>query len=294
MRLLTSAAKALALSTAALLGCVSLATASPAASLGGWHQIGKTAIANSVSGEGITTLRLPGQAPEILYRNGTTIPRPLKDEGWGHVGDPDSLRGYTFDVYQDTVTNPPVSKMYLVTSPSGQTTEFVHPLAADEPAPNANAQVAVSPDGQWLVSGALGDATELFVSPTPILNHHAPRVAGDLPLAARIHLDHTIRAAQGCDFVSATRLLCATSDSNNDLYPTSYQLLQVDLPHALTGHDVRAHVKELGQLPLSSTCAGAFTPEGVDYDAPTGTLRVEVVPPAPCNTVTDVYSFRRG
>ncbi|MFF4600857.1 hypothetical protein [Amycolatopsis sp. NPDC001319] len=294
MRLSTSAAKALALSTAALLSCASLASASPAASLGGWRRTGEVSVANSISGEGITTLRLPGQAPQTVYRNGTTIPQPLKDEGWGHVGDPDSLRGYTFDVYQDTVTNPPVSKMYLVTSPSGQTTEFVHPLAADEPAPNANAQVAVSPDGQWLVSGALGDATELFVSPTPFLNHHAPRVAGDLPLAARIHLDHPIRAAQGCDFVSATRLLCATSDSNNDLYPTSYQLLQVDLPHALAGHDVHAHVKELGQLPLSSTCAGAFTPEGVDYDAPTGTLRVEVVPPAPCNTVTDVYSFRRG
>ncbi|MFI5609791.1 hypothetical protein [Amycolatopsis sp. NPDC051903] len=289
MRLLTTAAKALAISAAAVLGCASLASASPA----GWRVIGKTSVANSISGEGITTLRLPGRAPQTVYRNGTTIPQALKDEGWGHVGDPDSLRGYTFDVYQDTVTNPPTSKMYLVTAPSGETTEFVHPLRADEPAANANAQVAVTPDGQWLVSGALGDATELYVSPTPFLNRRAPRVAGDLPLAARIHLDHPVRSAQGCDFVSPARLLCATSDSANDLYPTSYQLLQVDLPHAVTGHDVTAHVTELGQLPLSSTCTGAFTPEGVDYDAPTGTLRVEVVPPAPCNTVTDVYSLRR-
>jgi hypothetical protein len=294
MRHSTTAAKVLALSTAALLGCTGLASASPASSLGGWQQTGKTGVANSVSGEGITTLRRSGQAPETVYRSGSTIPQPLKDEGWGHVGDPDSQRGYVFDVYQNTVATPPVNKMYLVTAPSGETTEFVHPLQADEPPVNANAYVAVSPDGQWLVSGALGDATEMYVSPAPFLNPRAPRTAGDLPLAARIHLDHTIRSAQGCDFVSPTRLLCATSDSNNDLYPTSYQLLQVDLPRPLAGGDTRAHVKELGQLPLVSTCAGAFTPEGVDYDAPTGTLRVEVVPPSPCNTVTDVYSFKRG
>ncbi|WP_326955041.1 hypothetical protein [Amycolatopsis sp. NBC_01286] len=284
-------ASLLALTTTALLGGAGTGVA--AAQGNPWRQVGHTTAENRVSGEGITTLRLPGQAPETVYRNGATIPQPLKDEGWGHVGDPDSLRGYVFDVYQDTVTPTPAKKMYLVTKPDGTTTEFVHPLQADEPAVNANAQVAATPDGQWLVSGPLGEVDRLYVSPTPFLNPRAPRVAGDLPIAARIHLDHHIRSAQGCDFVSSTRLVCATSDPNNDLYPTNLQLLQVDLARPLNGHDVTAKVRELGQVPLVSTCTGTFTPEGVDYDAPTGVLRVEVVPPSPCNTVTDVYSFER-
>jgi hypothetical protein len=281
------AASLLALTTAALLTATGVATAHESP----WRRTGHTTAENRVSGEGLTTLRLPGHAPEIVYRNGATIPQPLKDEGWGHVGDPDSLRGYVFDVYQDTVTPTPTRKMYLVTKPDGTTTEFVHPLAADEPAPNANAQVAATPDGQWLVSGPLGEIDRLYVSATPFLNPRGPKQAGDLPVAARIHLDHHIRSAQGCDFVSSTRLICATSDPNNDLYPTNLQLLQIDLPRPLNGHDVTAKVREISQVPLVSTCTGAFTPEGVDYDA--GVLRVEVVPPAPCNTVTDVYSFER-
>jgi hypothetical protein len=280
-------ASLLALTTAALLGAAGVAAAHPA----GWRQTGHTTAENRVSGEGLTTLRLPGHAPEIVYRNGATIPQPLKDEGWGHVGDPDSLRGYVFDVYQDTRTATPATKMYLVTKPDGTTTEFVHPLLPDEPAANANAQVAATPDGQWLVSGPLGEIDRLFVSPTPFLNPRGPKTAGDLPVAARIHLDHHIRSAQGCDFVGPTRLICATSDPYNDLYPTNLQLLQIDLARPLTGHDVTAKVREIGQVPLVSTCTGTFTPEGVDYDA--GVLRVEVVPPSPCNTVTDVYSFER-
>ncbi|MGV9360299.1 hypothetical protein [Amycolatopsis sp. NPDC003731] len=280
-------ASLLALTTATLLAGAGVAAAHGS----GWRQVGHTTAENRISGEGLATLRRPGHAPELVYRNGATIPQPLKDEGWGHVGDPDSLRGHVFDVYQDTRTPTPTTKMYLVTQPDGTTTEFVHPLQSDEPAVNANAQVAATPDGQWLVSGPLGEIDRLYVSPTPFLNPRGPRQAGDLPVAARIHLDHHLRNAQGCDFVGATRLICATSDPYNDLYPTNLQLLQIDLARPLTGRDVTAHVREIGQVPLVSTCTGTFTPEGVDYDA--GVLRVEVVPPSPCNTVTDVYSFER-
>ncbi len=289
-----------ALRTASLLALTATAVFTPAAAacpsgpISGWHQVAHTTADTRVAGEGITTQRLPGQPPAVVYRNGATIPQPLKDEGWGHVGDPDSLRGYLFDVYQDTRTATPTTKMYLVTAPDGTTTEFVHPLLPDEPVPNANAQVAVTPDGQWLESAPLGETDRLFVSATPFLNPRGPKTAGDLPVAARVLLDHHIRSAQGCDFVTGTRLLCATSDPNNDLFPTNLQLLQIDLARPLNGHDVKAHVKELGQVPLVSTCTGTFTPEGVDYDAPAGELRIEVVPPSPCNTVTDVYVLRRG
>ncbi|WP_086851735.1 hypothetical protein [Amycolatopsis kentuckyensis] len=280
-------ASLLAFTTATLLAATGVATAHEPR----WQQVGHTTAETRIGGEGLATLRLPGHAPEVVYRNGATIPQPLKDEGWGHVGDPDSLRGYVFDVYQDTRTPVPATKMYLVTKPDGTTTEFVHPLQPDEPSANANAQVAATPDGQWLVSGPLGEIDRLFVSPTPFLNPRGPRQPGDLPVAARIHLDHHVRSAQGCDFVTSTRLVCATSDPYNDLYPTNLQLLQIDLARPLTGRDVTARVHEIGQVPLVSTCTGTFTPEGVDYDG--GVLRVEVVPPSPCNTVTDVYSFER-
>ncbi|MEC3981763.1 hypothetical protein [Amycolatopsis sp. H20-H5] len=287
--------RVLVLAGTGLLATTGVASAArPTGPIAGWRQISHTVVDNAVSGEGITTVRAPGQEPALLYRAGQTIPQALKDEGWGHVGDPDSRRGYVYDAYQNTRDIPAPNKMYQVTSPTGQTTEYLHTLTPEEPAANANAQVAVTPDGRWLTSGALGQLDRLFVFPTPGENPRAPRAGGELPLSGRILLDHPIRNAQGCDFVTETRLLCATSDPDNDLYATNFQLLQIDLTHAVRAGDTRARVKSLGQVPLVSTCPGLFVTEGVDYDVPTATLRVEVVPPSPCNTGTDVYAFRRG
>jgi hypothetical protein len=88
-------------------------------------------------------------------------------------------------------------------------------------------------------------------------------------------------------------MICASDDSNNDLYPTSKPLLQLDLQRPLHGKDVRAHVSWLAQLPLRSACVGAYTVEGVDYDTVTGNLRVEVNSPSPCNADTVVYTLHR-
>ena len=70
--------------------------------------------------------------------------------------------------------------------------------------------------------------------------------------------------------------------------------IEIDLKHPLNGTDVTAKVTSLGQIPLASTCVGTYTVEGVDYDTVTGNLRVEVVPPSPCNTNMTVYTLRRG
>jgi hypothetical protein len=268
-------------------------TQADAAQLSGWRVVGQTTEPDSIAGEGVATVRVPGQPEQIHYTNGATIPAPLLAEGWGHIGDPDSLHGYVFDPYQQVVAAP-TEKMMLVTTPAGQQYEYVHQMADDEQAVNANAYAAVSPDGQWLVSGELAPVTRLLVFPTPLLNPSTPRTGGNLPLASRILLDHLVRNLQGCDFVSATRLICASDDSANDIYPTSKPLLQIDLKHQLNGHDVTAHVTSLGQIPLSSTCVGAYTVEGDDYDAVTGDLRVEVVPPSPCNTDVTVYTLRHS
>jgi hypothetical protein len=268
-------------------------TQADAAQSTGWRVVGQTTVSDSVGGEGVATVRVPGEPLLIHYTNSTTIPTAIAAQGWGHIGDPDSLHGYVFDPYQQVVTTP-TEKMFLVTTPTGQQYEYTHTMTDDEQAVNANAYAAVSPDGQWLVSGELAPVTRLLVFPTPLLNPATPRTGGTVAVASRILLDHMVRNLQGCDFVSATSLICASDDSANDIYPTSKPLLRIDLAHRLNGHDVTAHVTSLGQIPLSSTCVGAYTVEGDDYDATTGDLRVEVVPPSPCNTDVTVYALRHA
>ena len=102
-----------------------------------------------------------------------------------------------------------------------------------------------------------------------------------------------MRDVQGCTFAGATTLLCSADDPNTDLFPTSKQLIEVDLPHALNGNDITGHVTSLGQLPLHSICSGTFEVEGDDYDTTTGDLRVLVVEPGVCAAVTDLYTFHR-
>jgi len=257
-----------------------------------WHVVDKTTVPAAVGGEGVATVRLPGQPAKLYYTAGNTIPANLKAEGWGHIGDSDSLHGYVFDPYQQT-TATITQKMMLVTTPTGQQYEYTHPLGPDEVVANSNAYTAVTPDGQWLVSSELAQVDRLLVWPAPVLNKSLPAGGGTLPLAAKVLLDKPVRNLQGCDFVSSTRLICASDDSNNDLYPTSKPLLQIDLQHLRRAGQTSQPPGPLGQLPLASTCVGAYTAEGVDYDAVTGELRVEVLPPSPCNTDIAVYTYRR-
>jgi len=287
---------------AALVLCVGIGTAGAdpevesveqSGPIRGWHRVEAGTVSAAIGNEGIGTVRTAAGS-EVYYRGGGGIPQALKDEGWGHVGDTDSVRGYVFDAYQWTKTAPATTKMFLATTPAWVSYEYVVPLGADEAPVNSNAYVTVSPDGQWMVAGPLGQVTELFVYPTPILNRATPPTGGALAPAARIKLDRPVRNLQGCNFVSAGQLLCGSSDPNNDLFPTNFQLLRIDLPHALRGKDVTARVRSLGQVPLVSTCAGAFVTEGVDYDPHSGLLRIEVNPPSPCSVDTAVYAFRAG
>lgn len=226
----------------------------------------------------------------LLYRGLLDIPLDLRVKGWNHVGDPDIARGYVFDAYQgaDTAT----SKMYAVTTPSGQRYAYTHRLNPGEKVNNSFA--AVSPDAEWLVSGEWGDQSRLQVFPAPLLNPSTPARGGDLPEAGQITLDKPVRDIQGCDFVTETRLLCASDDASGTLFPEIRPLLQVDLPHRLDGQPVTGSVKSLFSLPQTSICSGTFEAEGVDYDTKTGTLRAEVIPPGVCAVATTVYTYRQG
>ncbi|GLZ33554.1 hypothetical protein Lesp02_57420 [Lentzea sp. NBRC 105346] len=257
-----------------------------AATIRGWHQTERITVPSSTANEGLGTNK-----SVVYYRGGGTIPQALKDEGWGHIGDTDAVRGYIFDAYQWTKDTSRTAKMFLVTTPDGQSFKYEHELTPGEPALNSNSFVTVTPDGQWLVAGTLEKVQELFVFPAPILNKTVPAGGGTLPLKAKIKLDSPVRSVQGCDFVNAFRILCGTSDAFNDLYPTSMSFLQLDLNRPLRGQDVRAHVRWLGQVPIDGTCTGNYVTEGVDYDPATGLMRMSVN--QPCNAETAVYTFER-
>ncbi|MDQ2724958.1 MAG: hypothetical protein M3Y36_05620, partial [Actinomycetota bacterium] len=253
--------------------------------LGPWHLVGHDARAALVSDQGVTTIDAP---PSVIYRGVLSIIPEVGLQGWVHIGDPDSWHGAIIDAYQ----GPPgaTTKLFEVTSPNGSRHSYTHPLDPGELLNNSFA--AVSPDGQWLVAGEFGIADRLLVLPMPGVNPARSADDGTLERVGNIALDHQVSDVQGCDFVTATRLLCATDDPGTALWPTDRQLLQVDLPGPLSARATTAHVSDLGPLPQQSVCAGTFETEGIDYDARSGLLRVEVVPPAPCDALTTIYEYR--
>ncbi|KMS76691.1 hypothetical protein ACM01_02220 [Streptomyces viridochromogenes] len=274
------------------LGCLSVAltlgagTAAAADTAPHWAQTGTAYTDTLGGGQGLAS-RADGT---LLYRGLASIPLDLRIKGWNHVGDPDIARGHVFDAYQgpDTAT----SKMFAVTTPAGKRYEYVHRLNPGEKLNNSFA--AVSPDGQWLVSGEWGEQRRLQVFPAPLLNPATPPAGGDLTETWQITLDKPVRDIQGCDFVTDTRLLCASNDATGTLFPEIRPLLQVDLPHKVDGRPITGTVKSLFALPQRSVCSGTFETEGVDYDVNSGTLRAEMIPPGVCAVATAVYSYRQG
>jgi hypothetical protein len=264
------------------LGAAGAATRSQ---LGPWHLVGHDAQAGLISDEGVTTTDTP---PAVVYRGVLNILPAIGLQGWVHIGDPDSWHGAIVDAYQGPAGAR--SKLFAVTSPNGTLHSYTHPLDPGELLNNSF--VAVSPDGQWMVSGEFGIVDRLLVFPFPGVNPARSVTDGTLSRAGDIVLDHRVSDVQGCDFVTAARLLCATDDPGTALWPNDRQLLQVDLPGPLTGRATTAHVSDLGPLPQQSVCTGTFETEGIDDETRTGLLRVEVVPPAPCDSVTTVYEYR--
>jgi hypothetical protein len=260
------------------------------AGLGPWQYVDRDRKVKAFANQGLTTVAAADGSTSIVYRGDFSIPRRVKAQGWIHIGDPDSSQGYLFDAYQGAPGA--TSKMYEVTTPSGQNFDYDHALEGDEQFNNSFA--TVSPDGQWLVSGEWGVLSRLLVFPTPILNTATPKEGGPLPLVGMIALDHPVRNVQGATFVDATRLLCSTNDPDADLWPTPRQLLQVDLAGALTGVATTAQVTSLGELPTESLCPGVFEVEGIDYDPTSGDLRVDIVPPSLCSVLTTIYRFRQA
>ncbi|WP_053846654.1 hypothetical protein [Streptomyces sp. NRRL B-24085] len=263
-----------------------LAAAPPASAADTWTEAGSDRADPLTESQGLTSVEVPAGSAN-RYTGIGTIPFGVATRGWNHVGDPDaSYDGHYIEPYQaDSGT----AKMYRVQAPNGTWSEYVHTLGPGEALNNS--WVAVSPDGQWMLSGEWGTMTRFLVFPTPGVNASTSPSA-NLPQAATVTLDHAVRDVQGCDFVSATRLLCSSDDPAGTLFGYTKPLLQIDLSAAPTGSgNVTGHVTALRQLPLRSSCSGTFEAEGIDYDRRTGTLRVIVVSPGFC-VLTDSKTYR--
>jgi hypothetical protein len=274
-----------------LVGIGAMGTHPVGASSGGiahWREIGSYTEPTVYAGEGVATVNPPGGPSQIVYRGLLSIPSSLAAEGWTHIGDPDSAAGDIIDAYQGPASGS--SKLFVVTTPEGTMIPYVHHLVPHEL--YNNSFDAISPDQQWMVAGTWETISHLQVYPAPLLNKRTPAGGGDLPLAAFIALDHRVNDIQGCDFVTSTVLICASDDDSRHLFPNEKPLLEVHLAHPLNGKPVAGHVVDLGPIPQVSTCTGTFEAEGVDYDAETGILRVEIIQPGDCILSTTVIEYR--
>jgi hypothetical protein len=275
----------LALATAAV-----LSAAPPASAADTWNEVGSDRADPLTESQGLTSVEVPAGSPNH-YTGIGTIPADVAARGWNHVGDPDaSYDGHYVEPYQADSGN---AKMYRVQAPDGSWSEYVHTLGPDEALNNS--WVAISPDGQWMLSGEYGTMNRFLVFPTPGVNASTSPSA-NLPQVSTVRLDHAVRDVQGCDFSGPTTMLCSSDDPDGSLFGMTKPLLQVDLSAAPNGtSDVSGHVTALRQLPLRSACSGTFEAEGIDYDRRDGTLRVIVVSPGFC-VLTDskTYRFTRG
>jgi hypothetical protein len=263
--------------------------AATAHAITGWTQTGDYLESTLSAGEGVTTVTPPGGTASELYRGAASIPLALDIAGWTHVGDPDSTGGYIFDAYQNSSSSS-TTKMFLVTTPGGTQYQYVHTLVPGEL--YNNSFNAISPDTQWMVAGEWGTMSHLQIYPTPLLNHATSATGGTLNLSGYIQLDHQVNDIQGCDFTSATNLICASDDDSESLFSNEKPLLDIQLANALNGSNVVGHVVDLGSIPqANSICSGTFEAEGVDYDTATGVLRVEIIQPSVCEVATTVYEY---
>ncbi|SFB57464.1 hypothetical protein SAMN05216266_12110 [Amycolatopsis marina] len=271
----------------ALAAMLMVATPVGASATGPWTPIGSDRARPLDESQGLATVQRAG-GTEFRYTGVGTIPPGVASRGWNHVGDPGAGNGYYVEPYQRDDRGP---KLFRVQAPDGSWAEYTHALESWEASNNSFA--AVSPGGRWLVAGEWGTKERLLVHPMPGIAFTDP--GANLPYASAVRLDRPVRDVQGCDFVSATRLLCSSNDPAGDLFGVTKPLLQVDLDRPLDGSDVTGRVSALGQLPLESGCGGEFETEGIDYDERDGTLRVIVLSPGICVAFdSKTWRFRRG
>ncbi|MFG1606595.1 hypothetical protein [Actinoplanes sp. NPDC049265] len=256
----------------------------PAQAATSWVTVGSDRARALDESQGLTVIRRDGTV-EYRYTGVGTIPADVSSRGYDHVGDPDSVNGWYVEPYQRADQN---GKMFRAQSPTGAWTEYFHPLASGEAYNNSWTALT----GAWMLSGEYGTMNRLLGFAAPGLN---PAATSPLPLAFTVQLDHAARDVQGCDFFSATVLLCSSDDPAGTLFGITKPLLRIDLSGTPDGGNLTGHVTALRQLPLQSSCSGTFEAEGIDYQEGDGTLRVIVMSPSVCIVLdSKTWRFRQG
>ena len=264
--------------------------------VGPWELVDRRYKFKKLASQGLTTVMADGR-PAMLYRGEWSIPKRLRAQGWVHIGDPGSWGGYVVDAYQGR--SDVRSKLFEVITPVGDRYDYDHALDAtlDPPELFNNSFAAVSPDGQWMVSGEWGATKRLLVFPTPLLNPTTCQNGGVLGLAGTIELDKTVCNVQGAVFIDHRTLLCATNDQGTEadapLWPVPRQLLAITFTDGLDTPPASASVGCVGPLPTPRFGFGRSEVEGIDFEPTTGDLRVDIVPLFPWSLIlTAIYRFR--
>lgn len=250
---------------------------------GPWVAVRSDALWAAYTDQGVTTV-----GPTLVTRGHDSVPDPLADDGWTHIGDPGSWRSGVLDAYQSGSGRP--AKLFTLTTANGRVYRFLHPLAPGE-APN-NSFATVAPRSRWFVSGEWGTMRRLLVFRIPALGRPVTRI----PLAGTIALTHRVRDVQGCAFDGATHLLCSTNDPSSDLFPTGRQLLDIALAHPLDGRPDSGTPRYLGTVAVGFPCGTSPTAvgevEGLDVSGQT--LRVLVNSPCSSESMLVTMSDSRA
>lgn len=250
---------------------------------GRWLLTGWRSLASGAADQGVATVSAPGHRGHVVLRGDGNVSPRLHAEGWWHIGDPGSARGYLLDAYQ--ARSAQHAKLYVMTAPDGHRTRWVHRVVPGEKVNNSFA--AVAPSGRWFVSGEWGRVRRLLVFPMPGHNPLA-RPGHNLPLVTTIKLNRPVRNVQGCSFASPTRLICSTNDPYHDLFRTAQQLLTIALPHPVSGRSESGRPTELGPVPRLTGCGPAET-EGIDVHG--GRLLLVAHEPDSCGGHVVQYTY---
>jgi hypothetical protein len=268
--------------------------------IGPWALVETKWKAKGGANQGVATVRNSSTGTsQLVFRGDQSVAPDLRAKGWNHIGDPDSWGGAVFDAYQrsDTLI---AAKLFRVTTPDNRLLDFQHALVTTPIQELANNSfAAISPDGQWLVSGEWFDMQRFLVFPAPTINPVSPQPGQDLKLRGTINLAQRVRNVQGAVFLDDTTLLCSTDDSNAKGAPSLWggvlrQLLEVKLAAPLPDTSRPATVECLGPIPSPAPGFGPPEVEGIDYDHSSGDLRIVVVPGPPVSMIdAAVLRFRR-
>jgi hypothetical protein len=278
---------------AGLIGIVAaLATLAACAPSGGTHGDGawtwtETRVNGFWRSQGLATdpQPAPGRADDTWYTSQFSLERADADgTGQGlvgslpldvlaiwknsHTGDPDAHGGRVILPWENKQLGPsnPPTKSFGVYDET--TLELIgwskHVLVPGET--NDNPWVTISPDGAWMLSGRYAPMPELEVFPVPV----AP--FADIPRSATIPLDRPAYEVQGCDFVHATQLVCA---SNNE--ETGKQVFLLDLDAPVGGGASSATLTYVGAAPQLPPLLG----ESVEFCEDSGEIEGVDAAPVP-------------